>query len=209
MPRFPKREADILALANAMIDGYAAHPADFPSHIVTPPWLQLARGRLILAQREQIEARAAARVATDEKDAKVAALIERMRAELKKSEVDVGGDSEKLEYIGWGPKAIPSPADPPGQPRNLDAALQGAGTVLLDWKAPARGSGGNVRTYVIERRAQPEGGGEFGEWAQAGIALESETTLMHQPRGVQLEYRVKVVNTGGESVPGNTVAVVL
>jgi len=132
-----------------------------------------------------------------------------MRAELKKSEVDVGADSEKLEYIGWGPKAPPSPADPPGQPRNLDAAMQGAGTVLLDWKAPARGSGGQVRTYVIERRQQPEGGGEFGQWQQTGIALESETTLMNQPRGVQLEYRVKAVNTGGESLPSNTVAVVL
>jgi hypothetical protein len=106
-------------------------------------------------------------------------------------------------------KAPPSPADPPGQPRNLDAAMQGAGTVLLDWKAPARGSGGNVRTYIIERREQTEAGGEFGEWQQAGIALESEAAIMNQSRGVQLEYRVKAINTGGESVPSNTVAVVL
>ena len=124
-------------------------------------------------------------------------------------QVDVGVDSEKLEYIGWGPKAPPSPADPPGQPRNLDAAMQGAGTVLLDWKAPARGSGGNVRTYVIESRQQPQGGVKFGEWQQIGIALESETTLMNQPRGLQLEYRVKAINTGGESSPSNTVAAVL
>ena len=80
--------------------------------------------------------------------------------------------------------------------------------VLLDFKAPARGSGGNVRTYVIERRQQPEGG-EFGNWRQAGIALETEASLMNQPRGVQLEYRVKAINTGGESVPSNSVAVVL
>jgi len=209
MPRFPKREADILALANAMIDGYAAHPADFPSHIVTPPWLQLARGRLILAQREQIEARAAARIAADEKDAKLTALIERMRSELKKSEVDVGSSSEKLEYIGWGPRALPSPADPPGEPRDFEVVSQGLGSVEFDWKPPARGSGGSVRTYVIERRQQPQGGGEFGSWSQAAIALGSETVIMNQPRGLQLEYRVKAVNTGGESVPSNTVAVVL
>ncbi len=209
MPRFPKREADILALAIAMINGYQAHAADFPSHTVSSPWLQLARGRLILAQREHTVARAAAQVATEQKDAKLAALIELMRAELKKSEVDVGDDSEKLEYIGWGPKAPPSPAETPGQPRNLDALAQGAGTVLLDWKSPARGSGGNVRTYVIERREQPEGGGEFGVWALAGIAIESETTIMNQPRGLQLEYRVKAVNAGGESTSSNTVAVVL
>jgi len=132
-----------------------------------------------------------------------------MRDELKKSEVDVGSDSEKLEYIGWGPKAPPTPADPPGQPRNLDPVVQGPGTLFLDWKPPVRGSGGAVRTYVIERREQPAGGGAFGSWAQVGIALETESTLIDQPRGPQLEYRVKAVNAGGESVPSNTAAVVL
>ena len=207
MPRFPKRESDILALADAMFAGYIAHPADFPSH--GGPGLPITRAWYMTAKNDQTDALAAAQVATDEKDTALAALVEKMKAELKKSEVDVGANSEKLEYIGWGPKAPPSPADPPGQPRNLDAVVQGAGTVLLDWKAPARGSGGTVRTYVIERRDQPEGGGEFGNWSQAGIALESETTIMNQPRGPQLEYRVKAINTGGESPPSNTVAVVL
>lgn len=208
MPKFPKREADILALADAMIAGYTVHGADFPSHA---PGLAFKARRLgyLTAKDAQTEALAAAQVATEQKDAKLTALIELMKDELKKSEVDVGADSEKLEYIGWGPKAIPSPADPPGQPRNLDAIIQGANTVLLDFKAPARGSGGNVRTYIIERRDQPEGGGEFGNWQQAGIALESETTLMNQPCGVQLEYRVKAINTGGESPPSNTVIAVL
>ncbi len=207
MPKFPKREADILALVQAMIDGYQAHAGDFPSNIVF--LLLVFRGSYITAKDAQIEAMAAAQVATDEKDTALAALVEKMKAELKKSEVDVGADSEKLEYIGWGPKAPPSPSDPPGQPRNLDAVVQGAGAVLLDWKAPARGSGGTVRTYVIERRDRPEGGGEFGGWSQAGIALESECMLMNQPRGPQLEYRVKAVNVGGESMPSNTLAVVL
>jgi len=208
MPKFPKREADILALADAMIAGYTAHAADFPSRA---PGLAFKARRLgyLTAKDAQTEALAAAQVATEQKDAKLTALIELMKDELKKSEVDVGADSEKLEYIGWGPKAPPSPADPPGQPRNLDAIIQGPGTLSLDWKGPARGSGGNVRTYVIERREQPEAGGEFGDWAQVGIALESETTLMNQPRGPQLEYRVKAINTGGESTPSNTVAVVL
>lgn len=46
-------------------------------------------------------------------------------------------------------------------------------------------------------------------YSQVGIAIESESTIMNQPRGVQLEYRIKAINTGGESVPSNTVAVVL
>ena len=207
MPKFPKREADILALVNAMIAGYIAHLADFPSsnRLV----LVTKRNFYLGARNNQIDALAEAEVATEQKDTKLAVLIELMRKELRKSEVDVGSDLQKLEYIGCGPKAPSSPADPPGQPRNLEAAIQGAGTILLDWKAPVRGSGGAVRTYVIERRDQPEGGGAFGEWQQAGIAIETESTLMNQPRGIQLEYRVRAINTGGESVSSNTVAVVL
>ena len=41
------------------------------------------------------------------------------------------------------------------------------------------------------------------------IALQSESIIMGQPCGSQLEYRVKAINTGGESPPSNTVAVVL
>jgi len=206
MPKFPKRQADIEALALAMLYGYSNHFADFPS---ADTFALISTYSEYTSDKDaQTEALAKAQIATDEKDEKLTVLVEKMKAELKKSEVDVGDSQEKLEYIGWGPKAPHSPADPPGQPRNLDAAVQGAGTVLLDWKAPARGSGGNVRTYVIERRQQPDGG-EFGDWAQVGIALESEAILMNQPRGVQLEYRVKAINTGGESTPSNTVALVL
>ena len=206
MPVFPKREADILALVQAMIAGKTAHPAMFPS--VNVGILIMARANYVGAKAIQVQTMAQARVVTEQKDAALAALAEKMKAELMKSEVDVGGDSEKLEYIGWGPKASPSPADAPGQPRDLEAVTQGNGTVELDWKGPARGSGGPVRTYVIERRDQPEGG-EFGEWSQASIALQSEAILMNQPRDLQLEYRVKAINTGGESPPSNTVAVVL
>ena len=207
MAQFPKPEADVVALANAMVAGYTAHAADFPSADTSA--LAAVVNVFNTAQSAQTDAGAAAQVATETKDLKLDDLEDKMRDELKKSEVDVGGDSEKLEYIGWGPKAPPSPAVIPGQPRNLDPVVQGPGTLFLDWKPPARGSGGTVRTYIIERREQPAGGGEFGSWAQVAIALETEATLTDQPRGPQLEYRVKAVNAGGESVPSNTAAVVL
>ena len=207
MPKFPKRESEILPLIDAMIAGYLAHAADFPSADLTS--LFAAHDSYTLAKRAQTVALGEAQVATEQKDAALAALVEKMRDELKKSEVDVGIDSEKLEYIGWGPKVPPGPSVPPGQPRDFEAVAQGSGSVEFDWKGPARGTGGTVRTYVIERRQQPEGGGEFGEWQQAGIALESQTILITQPRGPQLEYRVKAINNGGQSPPSNTVAVVL
>jgi hypothetical protein len=131
-----------------------------------------------------------------------------MRNELRKSEVDVGSDTEKLKRIGWGTNNVPSPANPPGQPRNLDLVGHSAGTIFLDWKAPARGSGGLACTYIIERRHRPDNG-EPGSWERSGAAPETEVTLTNQPRGLQLEYRVKAINTNGESPPSNVVKVML
>ena len=207
MPVFPRNEPDVVVLANAMVTGYTVHAADFPSSDVVG--LTAAVSAFAVVKNAQTDALGVAQVATEAKNVSLGGLEDKMKDEIKKSEVDVGIDSEKLEYIGWGPKTLPSPSDPPGQPRNLDPVIQGAGTLFLDWKPPVRGSGGTVRTYVIERREEPAGGGEFGDWSQVGIALETETTLTGQPRGQQLEYRVKAVNVGGESIPSNTAPVVL
>ena len=207
MPKFPKREADIEVLVNAMLAGYAAHAADFPSCARLP--LLISRNVYMATKDAHTEALAAAQLATDNKNASLDTLINLMKACLKKSAVDVAGNPDKLQYIGWGPKSPPTPADPPGQPRNLEALTQGTSEVSLDWKAPACGSGGAVRTYVIEQRNQLQGGGDFSNWQPVGTALETEASLTGQPRGPQLEYRIKAINTGGESSPSNTIAVVL
>ena len=207
MATFPRTEPEIVALVTRMMAGYSAHVADFPN--AHPLALITIYGNYSGAKDAQTDAQATAQVATEAKDAALEALTELMTTQLKQSEVDTKDDPEKLEFIGWGPKSAPHPADVPGQPRNLETVVQGPGILFLDWKSPARGSGGSVRTYVIERQEQPEGGGEFGPWAQISIAIESEVTLGGQPRGPQLEFRVKAVNTGGESIPSNTVAVVL
>ncbi len=207
MPKFPGREADAVMLAHSMISGYTINPTVFPNADLIG--LQAALDAYADAKTDQNDKRAQAQLATEIKDDALEALEENMKTQLKQSEVDTATDSEQLELIGWGPKAPAQPSDPPGQPRNLDPTVQGPGTLFLDWKNPASGSGGTVRTYVIERRDQPEGGGAFGDWAQVGLALETDTQLYSQPRGIQLEYRVLAVNKGGNSVPSNTAAVVL
>ena len=207
MAHFPEAEGKVESLAMSMIAGYRAHPLDFPS--ADPVVLNVVVGDYNAAKDAHVEATASARVATEAKDAALAALEALMHTELKKSEVDTVSDPEKLEFIGWGPRVAPSPMEAPGQPRNLDPVVQGPGTVLLTWQVAPRSSRGPARTYLIERRDEPAGGGEFGEWRQAGMAIEKSTTLTEQPRGPQMEYRVKGINTGGESVPSNTVAVVL
>ena len=207
MPEFPIKESDISELASRMIGGLQLHGADFPD--INWIWLDIKYQAYKIREALWRKAYAHLRLATDAKNTSLDTLINLMKACLKKSAVDVAGNPDKLQYIGWGPKAPPTPADPPGQPRNLEALNQGLSSVTLDWKAPAHDSGGAVRTYVIEQRHQPQGGGDFSNWQPVGTALETEASLTGQPRGPQLEYRIKAINTGGESSPSNTIAVVL
>ena len=69
-------------------------------------------------------------------------------------------------------------------------------------KAPA--DGGAPNAYKVMRRERPAGA-----WEDVATAVISEATLVEQPKGKELEYRIIAVNVGGESIPSNTVAIVL
>ncbi|MHC4692064.1 MAG: fibronectin type III domain-containing protein [Planctomycetota bacterium] len=209
MPVFPRKEPDIVALAEAMIAGYTAHPTDFPSidPLTDLPALQTALTNYQTDKQSQVDARAQAKIATQTKSTKLNDLIALMSNDLKLSEVDTAADPTKLTQIGWGPRQDPQPVSPPGQPTNLHPVAEGQGLLWLAWDRAE--SGGPLRNYVVQRRQQPAGGGEFDDWAIVGTALNNEISLDSQPRGIQMEYRVMAVNNGGESMPSNTAAVVL
>lgn len=207
MAQFPRRESDVLALANAMVDGYTAHPGDFPNADLAT--LTSVRHDYKHARTTHVCLTAVAKALTDEKDARLDALAELMRVQLEQSEVDTAGNPDALRLIGWGPEAPGQPSCPPGQPRALEAVDQGPGTLVLDWKPPAPGPVGPVRTYVVERREQRVGGGAFSAWQQVGASLSTQAHLTNQPQRQQLEYRLIAVNPAGEGTPSNTVAVVL
>ena len=147
MPSFPKKEADISVLANDMIFGYINHMADFPSidfggvNALILTYMQYTTAR----DAQQLD-RAASLLATGSKNTHLAALIELMKNCLKKSVVDTADSPEKLEYLDWGPKAAPQPADPPSQPINLHPVAEGPGTVRLIWASPTGESGGALET---------------------------------------------------------------
>jgi len=65
-----------------------------------------------------------------------------------------------------------------------------------------------VQCYQIYRHAAAAAAASSGSWLLAGTAMEEQVTLTHQPAG-QLEYRVTALNRAGESLPSNTVTVVL
>ena len=207
MPRFPKKEIEIQELAHRMIQGYTDDPAVFPHSDV--PGLQALMTAYETARGDQEAKQAILHLATDVKDVALHAMEVKMRDQIKQSEVDVGANQGKLELIGWGPHATPTPTAPPGQVRVLQIVSEGPGTLKLDWKAPDPATGGPVRTYKIERREEPVPDQPLGAWHEAGLAFVTEALLTEQPRGLKMEYQVIGLNNAGEGPASNIVAVVL
>jgi len=207
VPKFPRKENEIWGLARHMIAGYTEKPGMFPHADVAG--LQAALAEYEAKKEEQDDAAARHHMATEAKDGVLQGLELKMQAQLKQSEVDVGADVDELIVIGWGPRAKRRPVAPPGQVRRLQIVEEGAGTLKLAWDAPDRAKGGPVRTYRIERREAPPGGGSFNEWHEVGMALKKKVSLTDQPRSVQMEYQVIAVNFAGVGRVSNAVEVVL
>jgi hypothetical protein len=200
--RFPKTESQIRALAQNIISGLTDNP-NFPSPPISPKDLQELLNAAVSSSDAQVQAQAAAKQATDTKQADFDALITAMKTELHYAEDAVHDDDAKLSELGWGGRSAPHALQVPGQPRLLEVLRQGAGWLTLDWKQPA--DGGAPASYKIERRNVTESS----TWTLAGMAIDIEATLNDQEHGKEWEYRVIAVNKAGESGPSNTVTAVL
>lgn len=202
MPRFPKKEADIVALAERLWWGLWDNRLVYPQPPVHPIWLRI-KSMICLARRNDfIAAKAAAEQAVTVKNEALEDLTEAMKADIRYAENTVNFDDNKLKLIGWSGRKSRRPLTPPGQPRSLEAPRQGEGWIYLDWKAPTEG--GRPKVYKIQRRKRDKG-----IWQDVATAILTEVTLVEQPRGIELEYRVIAVNKAGESEAGNSVMVVL
>ncbi len=202
MPRFPKKEAEISALAEQLWNGLWTNQPIYP-HPPVNPWLIRIKNMIYSSRRgEFIAKQAAAEQATTAKDEALEELIEAMKADIRYAENTVDFDDDKLKLLGWAGKKAKTPLTPPGQARMLEASRQGKGWVFLDWKAPA--DGGKVGAYKVQRRVR-----SGGSWEDVATAILSEITLVEQPERTELEYRIIAVNKSGEGQAGNTVMAVL
>jgi len=202
MPRFPKKEAEIAALAERLWRGLWTNLPVYPK----PPvhFILLRAKSLIYKNRRDsfLAKKAAAEQTTTDKDQALEELIEAMKADIRYAENTVNYDDDKLKLIGWAGKKAATALQPPGQSRLLEAPKQGDGWVFLDWKAPL--NGGRPKAYKIQRRLRGSG-----NWQDVATAIVTEATLVEQPQKQELEYRIIAVNKAGEGEPSNTVMVVL
>ena len=202
MPRFPKKEAEIVALAERLWNGLWSNRPIYPTPPVHPMLIRV-KSMIYSSRREYLIAKqAAAEEATTAKNEALEELVDAMKADIRYAENTVDFDDHKLKLIGWAGKKTETPLAPPGQARLLEAPKQGDGWVFLDWKAPA--DGGKPKTYKVQRRLH-----SGGSWENVATAILTEATLVDQPEKQELEYRIIALNKAGEGYPSNTAMVVL
>jgi hypothetical protein len=201
MAQFPKTDPEILALAQAMLRGFHAHPDLFPNPPVNLDHFggKLAEHGTLDHDWHAIQAQAQA--LTVRRNESLDRIAKDMRVLLRYAEITVS-DETQLGIIGWSGRAAPTRLQIPGQCRMLVDAKRGTDWITLNWQAPAEG--GKPASYVIECREMPDG-----RWTVAGTTLDTQLTLTGQPRGKTLEYRVYAKNRAGDGVASNVVEVVL
>ena len=200
MPRFPKTEAEIIALALQIQNGLNTNPNLQNSPVAKTEFA--AAYNAFVAKRDEIQVKESELgVMHDDKDDLMDALTGMMQRVLLYLESVTGGDPAQMAAVGWGSVNEPT-KQPPGQPRVLEIVSQNDATLTIDWKSNA--DGGRAASYRVERRERPAGA-----WETCWGTNLTEAVLINQPRGKELEYRVVGYNSNGDSPPSNTVAATL
>ena len=202
MAKLSNKETVIVAVAETMVSGLMTHTD------VDVADLQDALNNYKNHRQKLKDAERQAETATTTKVVILENLVELMRNHLKLPELDVANSPEKLTEIELESEQDSQSISAPGIPTELHTKNQGPGTIWLKWNKPADSTGGPVRNYIIERRHLAEGG-EFGTCVLVKTTYICEIYLSDQPADARIEYRVKAVNAAGESLPSNSVSVVL
>ncbi len=201
MSQFPKTRAEILDLAQKVLNGFVNHPDIFTN----PPFDLDTFRQCIQADYGLHDAAASLQAALvdalDKASHSTDQIGEQTRTAVRYAE-NLNLTEEQLALIGWGSRATPTPQAIPGQTRNLEIASHGEGAVELHWKSP--NDGGKPSSYKIYRRELPDG-----EWMLVESIASKSVVLSNQPRGKPLEYKVVAMNKAGDGAESNIVVVTL
>jgi hypothetical protein len=202
--QFPRREIEIVRLAEEIAQGFAAHPHTFPAPPVQPAAIQevLVEYQAAREQRRRHEIKARQRTAVQQRA--VRRLRQMMAASLRYAEFAARDNAGHLQLVGWGAVRRPVHTElaVPGQVITLKVRQEGTHWVLLAWKPPF--DGGPVAAYRVQRRRR-----DGGDWTDVGTSMEPMIRLDDQETSVELEYQVTAINRAGEGPPSNVVRVVL
>jgi hypothetical protein len=201
MPRFPRTEAEVAALAVVVTQGLREGADDFPAPPVPADELQARLDRFNTALAASVAAENGFREQHAEKDEALEDMADGLKANLRYAELTVRDKPEKLSRLGWGPRRSGSALQAPGEVRDITIVSEGDTWAIVRWKSPM--DGGSPAFYRIQRKQ------EGAPWEDAGTATTTEALVSNQPRGVELQYRVLAVNKAGTGQPSATVTLVL
>jgi len=204
--QFPKRELEIVRLAQDASRGLAANPDVFPAPPTTAAALEEALTAYNAAREASVAGLAAAQAGTTAKQQAVDSMVTMLQATVKYAEfvAKAKGDGGVLKKIGWGGRRRPvrNEREAPGQVITLNVNQEGKDWVTLAWNEPF--DGGTVAAYRIQRRRR-----ETGEWMDVATTVETAVRLHGQEAGIELEYQIIGINQAGEGPTSNIVRVVL
>jgi len=201
MPRFPKAEPDVAALAALVADGLDQAADDFPNPPVPATELRAKLDAYAQVRAATVVAETAFREQHTTKDEALEDLVDSTKANLKYAEFAAKDHPEKLKQLGWSPRRDGTPLEAPGEVRNIKLVGEGDSWIVLRWESPSEG--GKPAFYKIHR----ESGND--QWDEVGTSTDTEKLVSNQPRGVSLNFRVTAVNNAGEGPPSATITVVL
>nr|VFK15730.1 MAG: hypothetical protein BECKLPF1236A_GA0070988_1013110 [Candidatus Kentron sp. LPFa]VFK31724.1 MAG: hypothetical protein BECKLPF1236C_GA0070990_101479 [Candidatus Kentron sp. LPFa] len=158
--KFPRKESDILRLAQEMVTGFDAHTDIYPAPLVSAADLTTDVDAYHAARGAEMTARAEWEKTVTAKNEILQTLIENMKRDIRYAKNIVDFDDAQLRLIGWGGRKPRQSLPPPGQVRSLEIAAQDEGSITLDWKAP--NEGGAVAAYRVERSESPCRGNKMG-----------------------------------------------
>ena len=197
--KFPTARADVIALAQAMINGFTVDTADFPAPPIKAAQLNDLLTAAIALRNARITAAAAAKEATDTENDPFGELVDAMKDDIKYAELVTKGNDAKLQEIGWSGRAASKALQPPGEPSAFEALKQGKGWAQFDWKEGK--SGGKASMYRILMMQV----GGTGDWKEAGASVLPENTVGGIESGQEYVFCVVAANSAGTSDQSNAV----
>nr|VFK24039.1 MAG: Fibronectin type III domain-containing protein [Candidatus Kentron sp. LFY] len=200
--KFPRVEAKILDLGKEMSAGLAANTDVYPAPPMNVADFDAAIAAYEAGREKLVAAQAQAKLALEEKDRLLDALVTGMKSNIRYAENTANYDDGKLKLIGWSGRRSGGHLAAPGQVQDLISSDRGEGWIALEWKKPK--DGGKVASYKIQRREE-----DSGTWVDVGVALELKITVSGQESGKRLVFRVVAINKAGEGTPSNGVLAML
>ena len=143
---YPKKESEKIELGINVIAGLLAHPDIFVG--VDPVPLQGSLGDFNISLTDQTNKIAAAQLSTQVKDQHEEGYDFVLKSTIKRAEIVTHNNPDLMKLLGVHVKPHSKSVPVPGVPRAFEAIRQGAGTVRLDWKCPATGTGGEREFYM-------------------------------------------------------------